>query len=91
MAKKAEYPNFEVRHMTIRIKKFYSDALAFEAYAEACKSRIFMSTKKVAEAITKKDKAYKYFWTVVGEEWPDTLTANMTVRKDESIEIQRGK
>lgn len=79
----------EVRKMPENIKEFYDDVLRVDAYAEACKSRFFIRTKTIVEAIYKREQMYARFWEKVRLEWPETVKAScLGIYKDKRIWIE---
>jgi hypothetical protein len=78
----------ETRQMTMEMITAYHQALKMDAYAEACKARLFVRTKTVADAILASSLTYNALWKAVMRTWPETKTATCTLRKDETVQIE---
>jgi len=75
----------ETRSMTTEMVEQYRLAEKLGAWAEAVKSRTFVTTKTIADAILAEDIAYRELWKTITDTWPDTKTAQSQLRKDLSV------
>jgi hypothetical protein len=78
----------ETREMTLEMKEAYKITQKMEAYADACKSKVFIKTKTIAEAILASSIAYQDLWKIVTNTWPETKSATATLRRDLTIKFE---
>lgn len=78
----------ETRKMTVEMKEAFRYGRKMAAYAEAVKSRTFVRTKTIADAIFAQDLAWSAFWEIVTKTWPDTAGKECSTGSDYSITIK---
>ena len=78
---------FENRKMTLKMIELKDVAVRLSAYADAVKTRTFVRTKTVSNAILAEQVAWQSFWMSVTQQWPATANKNVQWRADNSVII----
>lgn len=76
------------KKMTPAMVEKFDSAQKMEAYADACKSKIFIKTSTIANAILASKFEYNALWKLISEEWPEFAGFEQTLRKDYTVLIE---